>query len=384
MLAKLFLAWVALTASEGEGKRRKLLSAAAMLSDEPAVRKQVVFATLKRHVEDRKAAREDKVRYAVHRLQTGLLHVCFLAWLEAMPESFGGGSGGAGAGAGASGSEVRALRHEVESLKAQLSEVAKGLAMQERTKAYRYEIALMRDELHSFLFHTIPHDTSWAAPSHARHPQRQAAIVSSHSRSSSDDDDDDDGGGDESGVVQAAARSGRPRSGGPTRSGDALIHRPPQGRLSRPSSARRALKARQRHPLEHDLDALDTALVTPASSPCERPDEARHAERPLDGRPAPTPAYGALRTQGPRPPAHQRPQSASRRGPRTQSLAAASVQMPSGQLHFTCSSLGGGVGGGSMQSSVVPRVAAGIGGAKSTMMAFAQRGHFAMTLPPIN
>ena len=108
MLAKLFLAWVALTASEGEGKRRKLLSAAAMLSDEPAVRKQVVFATLKRHVEDRKAAREDKVRYAVHRLQTGLLHVCFLAWLEAMPESFGGGSGGAGAGAGAR----RRSRHE--------------------------------------------------------------------------------------------------------------------------------------------------------------------------------------------------------------------------------------------------------------------------------
>ena len=365
-LTRVFLAWSGLCATANAARQRKKLRVASALSASPEVLRASTFDRWRGMVDEKKRKREEVVSFALRRLQHGLLHVCFTAWLASMPEG-----GRRGQEEEDQGALVAALRAEVSSLKAHMGELSKNMAMQERSKAYRYEINLMRDELHSFLFNST-HDASRAAA----HPR---PIVSSHSQSESDDDADS-----AEGLTQlldherspprsmpgSRPGSGRPRSGGPT------------GRLEqvRPQSARAGGRAKV--PAVHEIPIIfrGERKTSPARM------------RATPTRPSPTtvggsPGQAALASGYPSlgassAPLRARPPSASRpptSGPRHGKLLrdeqVAAPQTP----HFMCSSMGSGA---SISGTHVPGVSLSVLDAGAT--SWGSKNHFAMQLPRIN
>ena len=216
-LVKTFLAWQGLAMERIERHRRQMLVAAQFLSGKSELLKQVAFETYRQYVRDTKQRREELVFFALMRIHKGLLHVVFHAWSELV--SADGRSGGGGAGGDDPGPVVAALRGEVTTLRSQLDAVRKALAMQERSKAYRFEVSAMRDELHSFLFSSSPARTAplGAGGGTPQAVQRALAALDSDSMvNSSDGADSDDGYGTISPQPQTAPAShvlgGRPPS----------------------------------------------------------------------------------------------------------------------------------------------------------------------------
>lgn len=281
------------------------------------------FEMFRQHTLDSKKHREDTMRFVVMRMRHGQLHVFFHAWLEILPAQRA-----AQADDEDGGPVVAALRTEVSELRSQLAAVSKALAMQERSKAYRYEVVRMRDELHSFLFQNAPPPEEVLAA----YAQRQsvATIVTSHSQS-----DDSDEEADASEPPASRAVGMRPRSGGPT------------GRPSlsaRPSSARADVRfAVPDTPAGHSWPIKEhrPSLIVPA-------DAAIVPAVPLRARPPNSP----------------RPSTSDRRSPRYRAISGGAAEP---DPLFTCESIGG-----------ANSAASGAG------LAWSKRDHFSSVLPPIS
>ena len=230
----------------------------------------------------------------------------------------------------------------------------------------RYEISLMRDELHSFLFHGgSPRVRTMPAP-----------ITSSHSQSDEDEAADE---ADEEDLPEMRSRpasarssipsipsrpsSARPRSGGPA--GRAVVGLPRGNALnvrrpSPPQSAQRRVDGVVVPAAEHELPHIERSARR--QSP---PRESVYAEHAPTGSVPP-----ALRA---RPPSGIRPGTADRRSPRVRMAEGAAAVPP--DPHFSCTS----IATGTASTTATERQTL-----QSEPLAFAQRNHFAMQLPPIS
>lgn len=133
MLAKCFLAWQGWHLREGSRKGNKLLVALGFLAQRQDVLKRIILTKWQQYTIDTKQRREEVVRFALTRMQKGMMHVCFLGWLkicprlhkqrllEAEPDS----------------EKIQRLEGEAATLRAQLADLAKQVATHERSKAYR-------------------------------------------------------------------------------------------------------------------------------------------------------------------------------------------------------------------------------------------------------
>ena len=327
-LAKVFLAWQADYYREGEAKRGKSLQALQFLSGRQDVTKRLVLEMWLRHTADRKQQREDTVLFALRRIHQGIVHVCFLKWLEILPDPSAKQEAKE-----ADSEQIRQLKDEVITLRAQLGQVSKQLAMQERAKAYRWELQLMRDELHSFLFQGAPP------------PQ---PLVNSDSQSDVSAD-----GGESPTRHRPATTGSRPKSGGPTglanrqaiASGSAFA-RPASARVVPPSPAAHewAFRPARRIPPETEASLMQTAAGAATST--------------------------ALRAH---PPSSSRPATTDRgRSPRVRNLTPPTAEH---DPHFTCSTIRTGAGGRSGAA----------GGSLALGLAWSDRSHFSQhALPPIS
>ena len=365
LLTKVFVAWSASTSRERESRRMLQLRTMSMVASTPEMLMTLAFETLRKHVADRKREREALVRTALIRMQKGMLHACFHAWADAVPErgtSGGGGGGGGNGGDGgdvASGPLVAALQDEVAALRAMVTDLTRQLATQERSKAYRFEVSQMRDELHSFLFQggglpapqlrpvAFPPSSGPIVPSGLLQP---TPLVPSHSQS----DESDDDGAEDVPSRRAGGASGRPRTGGPVGpaarppiSGAALVPRAERPR--RPHSARASVAASHEWPVTFtggQRATSPTAIVGGGASTAA----------------APEPDAPPMRA---RPPSSSRPSTADRRSPRVRMVSTQPVANAPEAPLFSCASMKGG-------STTT-----------TTSLSWAQRNHFAQVLPPV-